>query len=106
MYSRIITCTVDPSRISEFRAVLNQEFLPRIQKQPGFLENIESLDTTTGEFCCTTLWSSKMDIDNYDRGLFQEVAARLAPMMKEGPMLKNLPVENSSVHRVAAGKAA
>ena len=34
MYSRIITCTIDPSRVDEFRTVLNQEFLPRIQKQP------------------------------------------------------------------------
>ena len=106
MYSRIITCTVDPSRIDEFRAVLNGEFLPRIQRQPGFLENIESLDTKTGEFCCTTLWNNQSDIENYDGGLFQEVAARLGPMMKEPPTLKNLPVENSSVHRVAAGKAA
>ncbi len=45
MYSRIITCSIDRSRIDEFRTVLNQEFLPRIQRQPGFIENIESLDS-------------------------------------------------------------
>ena len=106
MYSRIITCTIDPSRIDEFRTVLNLEFLPRIQKQPGFIENIESLDGATGEFCCTTLWNSKADVENYDRNLFQEVAAKLGPMMKGDPVVRNLPVENSSVHRIAAGKAA
>jgi quinol monooxygenase YgiN len=106
MYSRIITCTIDPSRVDEFRTVLNQEFLPRIQKQPGFVENIESLDGRTGEFCCTTLWNSQSDVENYDRGLFQEVAAKLGPMMTDAPVVRNLPVENSSVHRVAAGKAA
>jgi heme-degrading monooxygenase HmoA len=90
----------------EFRSSLNEHFLPRIQSQPGFVDNIESLDPTTGEFCCTTLWNSRSDVEHYDSGLFQEVAAKLAPLMIEGPTIKTLPVENSSTHRVAAGKAA
>ena len=106
MYSRTVTCKIDPSMIDEFRDALNGEFLPRIQAQPGFVDNIESLDSTTGEFCCTTLWKSESDVKNYDSSLFQEIAANLAPLMIEGPSVKTLPVENSSAHRVAAGKAA
>jgi len=45
-------------------------------------------------------------VDNYNKGLFQDIAAQLAPLMKEGPTVKTLPVENSSAHGVAAGKAA
>jgi len=92
--------------INEFRTALNGEFLPRIQAQPGFVDNIELLDPKTGEFSCTTLWKSESDVKNYDGGLFQEIAANLAPLMIEGPSVKTLPVENSSAHRVAAGKAA
>ena len=106
MYSRIITCKIDPSRIDEFRSALNDEFLPRIQVQPGFIDNIESLDRTSGEFSCMTLWNSKADIESYDNGLFQEVGAALSSLMVEGPSVQTLPVENSSAHRVAAGKAA
>src|SRR5919206_2309248 len=101
MYSRIVTCKIDPSRIDDFRAGLNGEFLPRIQAQPGFIDNIEALDSSTGEFCCTTLWRSKADVDNYDNGLFKEVAAALTPILIEGPTVRTLPVENSSVHKVA-----
>ena len=106
MYSRTVTCKIDPAMIDEFRDALNGEFLPRIQAQPGFVDNIESLDSATGEFCCTTLWKSESDVKNYDNSLFQEIAANLAPLMIEGPSVKTLPVENSSAHRVAAGKAA
>ena len=106
MYSRTVTCKIDPTMIDEFRDALNGEFLPRIQAQPGFVDNIESLDSATGEFCCTTLWKSESDVKNYDSSLFQEIAANLAPLMVEGPSVKTLPVENSSAHRVAAGKAA
>lgn len=106
MYSRTITCKIDPARMDEFRSSLNGELLPRIQSQPGFVENVESLDPATGDFCCMTLWEDKADVENYDQGLFQEIAAKLGPLMVEGPAVKTLPVENSSVHRVAAGKAA
>ena len=106
MYSRTVSCTIDPSRVSEFKSELNNQLLPRIQAQEGFVDNLESLDPATGEFSCTTLWETKSDVDNYDKGLFQEIAAKLGPLMKDGPTVKTLPVENSSAHRVMAGKAA
>jgi hypothetical protein len=92
--------------VSEFRRELNDEFLPRIQEQEGFIDNLESLDPTTGEFSCTTLWETKSDVDKYDEGLFQEIGAKLSPLMTDKPTVKTLPVENSSAHDVKAGKAA
>jgi len=106
MISRIVTCTVDPERISEFKSALNDNFLPRIQSQAGFIDNLESLDPATGEFCCTTLWESATDVQNYDQRLFQEVAAALTPLLKDQPTVRTLPVENSSLHNIKAGRAA
>jgi quinol monooxygenase YgiN len=106
MVSRIINCTIDPAKVDEFRNALNNQFLPRIQEQPGFVDNIESLDPATGKFCCMTLWETAADEANYDKGIFQEVAASLGPLMVGNPTVQTLPVENSSVHAVRAGVAA
>lgn len=106
MFSRIVSCTINPAKVSEFRAALNNHFLPRIQSQPGFVENIESLDPATGQFTCVTLWKTAADVESYDKGLFQEVAAGLVPLMQRGPSVQTLPVENSSAHHVKAGTAA
>ena len=106
MYSRIISLNIKPGKVEEFRAVLNGQFLPRIQAQPGFIDNIESLDTTSGEFCCLTLWKSASDVESYDNGLFQEVAAGITPLLEDVPTVQTLPVENSSAHNIKAGKAA
>ena len=54
MISRIIHCVINPARVDEFRTELNGQILPRIQEQKGFVDNIESLDTATGQFCCLT----------------------------------------------------
>lgn len=105
MISRLLTCTIDPSKIKDFRAALNNEFLPRIQAQPGFVENLESLDPSTGQFSCLTVWKSPEDVSGYDKGLFQEVAKALAPLMKDSPTVRDLPVENSSTQHVKAGAA-
>lgn len=105
MYSRIINCTIRPDRVNEFRTALNAQ-LPRIQAQQGFIDNIESLDPSTGNFCCVTLWKSAADVQNYDNGLFKEIADGLAPLMQSAPTVQTLPVENSSVHNIKAGQAA
>jgi hypothetical protein len=106
MLSRLITCTINPAKLNEFKNALNNQFLPRIQAQPGFIENIESLDPATGQFSCMTIWKTASDVENYDNGLFKEVAASLTPLMQGNPTVQTLPVENSSVHHVKAGKAA
>jgi hypothetical protein len=106
MVSRLITCTINPAKLDDFKSALNNQFLPRIQAQAGFVENIESLDPATGQFSCMTLWKTTSDVENYDQGLFKEVAASLIPLMQGNPTVQTLPVENSSVHQVKAGKAA
>jgi hypothetical protein len=105
MLARIISCTVQPDKISEFRNLLNDKLLPVVQSQPGFLENIEALDPNTGQFSCTTLWKSRQDIEHYDNGVFPDIASKVSPMLQGNPVVQTLPVENSSTHRVRAAAA-
>src|SRR5438128_11917121 len=106
MHSRLVTCTINPAKLNEFKNALNNQFLPRIQAQPGFVDNIESLDPATGQFSCMTLWRTASDVENYDNGLFKEVATNLVPLMQGNPTVQTLPVENSSAHHLKAGRAA
>jgi quinol monooxygenase YgiN len=105
MIARIITCTVTPSKVPEFRTLLNNTLLPKVQAQPGFVENIEALDPNTGQFSCTTVWQSRTDVENYDNSAFPEIAAKMSPLLTGNPTVQTLPVENSSVNRVRAAAA-
>jgi quinol monooxygenase YgiN len=106
MVSRIVSFTVEPSKVDTFRDALNNQFLPRLQALPGFVENLESLDPQTGKFCCVTVWKTPADEQHYANGLFQEVATAVTPLLQVGPRVDTLPVENSSTHGVKAGAAA
>jgi heme-degrading monooxygenase HmoA len=105
MHSRIITCSIKLNDVEKFRRTINNEFLPRIQASPGFLENIESVDPSTGQYCCVTVWKSEADVKNYDQGLFQEIAGKLGPLMAGAPAVLTLPVDNASAHNMRAGRA-
>lgn len=105
MYSRVISCTIRRDKVDEFRNAINNEFLPQIQAQPGFLENVESCDPSSGKYICLTLWKSEADVRNYDKGLFQEIAGRLAPMMDGAPEVQTMPVENASAQNMRSGVA-
>jgi len=106
MISRIVSCTVKRDKVNEFRNTLKNELLPKITRERGFVDVIESIDNGTGTFVCTTFWNSRQDVEQYDKGLFQEIAQRLMPMLDGQPDIKTLNVENSTVHDISAGKGA
>jgi hypothetical protein len=104
MISRIVTCQVKPERLNEFRTTLNQQFLARIQRQRGFVDLVESLDTNTGTFVCNTFWNTPLDVEKYDTSLFPEIATALTPMLQTDPTVQTLNVENSTLHNISGGQ--
>ncbi|MGI9102440.1 MAG: putative quinol monooxygenase [Terriglobales bacterium] len=106
MISRIVSCNIKPDKLNEFRATLKTAVLPNLTRQAGFVDLIESIDTSTGQFVCTTFWDTHQDVENYDQTLFQEVAQALIPLINGDPEIKTLTVENSTVHDISSGKSA
>src|SRR5439155_26273030 len=96
MHSRLVTCTINPAKLDEFKNALNNQFLPRIQALPGFVDNIESLNPATGQFSCMTSWRTASDVENYDNGLFKEVATNLVPLMQGHPTVQTPPDQKCS----------
>lgn len=106
MISRIVDLNVRPGRLNEFRRTLNDKFISRIKSQPGFVDIIESVDPSSGHFVRNTFWKSTDDVKGYDSGLFQERACALSPYLATQATVSTLTVENSSVHRITAGRSA
>lgn len=104
MISRIVSCTIKPEKISEFRTALKSEVLPAITRQPGFVDLVESIDDGSGTFVCTTLWNTRQDVELYDQTLFPEIAQKLVPLLNGQPDIKTLTVENSTVHEITSGE--
>lgn len=106
MISRIVDIDVKTENLEQFKATLNEKFVPRIKQQPGFVDLIESVDSQTGHFTCMTLWNSKDDVAKYDSGLFQEIAGALMPLASTQPTVRTQEVENATTHNLSRGTSA
>lgn len=105
MISRIVDCNIKLEKLNEFRKMLSAEVLPQIAREDGFVDVIECIDTKTGHFICNTLWETLQDVETYDKGLFQEVAQRLMPLLRDQPQVHTMVVETSTAHAINAGRS-
>lgn len=106
MISRITECTVNPEQINQVRQALDKEVIPTLKSQPGFVDAVESLDTDTGELLCLSLWNTREDAERFQTEVFPRLAEKLGPLALDEPTVRMMEVQTSTMHKIAAGKAA
>lgn len=107
MFTRIVECTVKPEKKEEMLQRVRTEILPILQKQPGFVDEINlSSDHDPERVVAISFWKTREDAEHYHRENFSRVQEIAKPYLK-GPMkVETYNVEESTIHRIAAGKAA
>ncbi|HVO59867.1 MAG TPA: antibiotic biosynthesis monooxygenase [Terriglobales bacterium] len=107
MYTRIVECHVKPGRKQEATTKMNNEVLPILQKQPGFVDMIGLTDEHDPErLLALSFWTTKEDAERYHREQFSHISDLLKPLLTTTPKVETYNVESSTTHRIAAGKAA
>jgi heme-degrading monooxygenase HmoA len=107
MYTRIVECTVKPDKREEFNTRMRNEVLPLLGKQPGFVDEVSlKHETDQDRLVAISFWRTKEDAERYRRETFSKVQDILKPLLKTQPEVETFNVEDSTIHRIAAGKAA
>ena len=107
MFTRIVECRIRPEQRETANQTLRQQILPLLQKQTGFVDELALISETDPErLVAISLWKSKEDAERYQRETFPKVADTLKPLLKSSPKVETYNVEDSTIHRIAAGKAA
>jgi len=106
VYSRMVEVNLKTDKLNEVRNTLNNEVLPSIKKQPGFVDVIEAIDPASGHFFCQTLWKDKESLERYANDIFPTFAPKLEKFLTAEPKMYTLQVETSTAHAIAKGKAA
>src|SRR5207249_11253618 len=90
----------------QFAQRLEKDVIPLVSKQSGFRDEIK-FDVTGGtEAFGLSLWDTKQNADNYNRGGYSEVTKILAKVLDGTPKLETYEVANSTFHKIAAAAAA
>jgi hypothetical protein len=105
MYARRVSMKLKPNSTLEFTQRLEKDVIPLLRKQSGFRDEITFVVPGGTEAFGLSLWDTKQNADNYNRGGYAEVTKILAKLVDGTPKLETYEVANSTFHKIAASAA-
>jgi heme-degrading monooxygenase HmoA len=106
MFARKVSMQLKPTGAAEFKQKIENEVIPVLRKQKGFLDEITFLHPGGKEVHAFSLWETAEDAEAYNRESYPEVTKLLASVMEGTPRVQTYEVLNSTFHKVAAAAAA
>lgn len=101
MIARHIEVTIKPDRYSEFKTLYENDALPIVRRQPGFLDELALVtEGKQDRHIVVTLWRTKNDAENYQRKEFAKILEMLKPFLVGTPSVQYFTVEHTTFRKV------
>lgn len=103
MYTRKLTMKLKANSAPEFAGIVENEILPLLRKQQGFLDQITFLVAPERkEALAISFWETKENFEAYNRTGFPDVLKALAKVVEGTPEAGTLELSSSTFHKLAA----
>ena len=107
MFTRIVEITIRPESRDTVVNLLNNEVLPTLRSQKGFVDCIGVTGTdNSNHLVSISFWKTRQDADSYHQNTYPRLQNLLNPHITHPPSIRTFDVVTSTVHKIAAGKAA
>ena len=107
MFTRVVEVTTKAGKARDLTRTVNDKVLPILKNQPGFLDEITLVsDEDQNRILAISFWKSKENADVYNREQFPKVTEIIRNLIEGTPQVRTFEVEQSTVHKIAAGRAA
>ena len=107
MFARVVECHSKVGRNEQVGNKLENDVLPILQKQPGFVDFLTLSDRINPErLMCISFWTLREDAEEYHRQHYYLITDMLKPVLDCPPTLEIFAVNASTAHRIAVGRAA
>jgi len=106
MFARKVSMQLRPNGAAEFKKKIEDEVIPVLRKQKGFLDEITFLYPNGKEVHAFSLWETAEDGEAYARGAYAALAQSMAPLIEGVPRVQTYEVLNSTIHKVASSVSA
>ncbi len=106
MFARVVDLNCKPEKVGELRTRLDQDILPLLRKQKGFVDELVlNSDQETGHVLAISLWNTREDAERYQRDLYSKIAEQLRPAINGEPLVRTFNVDLSTPHKISAKAA-
>ena len=107
MFTRVVTITSKTGKARELARTINDKVLSLLRGQPGFVDEIVLIsDENPDRFLALSFWRTQEDAEKYNREGFPAVNEMIRTHIEGAPKVETFNLEQSTFHKIAAGKAA
>lgn len=106
MFARKVSMHLKANGAPEFKQKIENEVIPLLRKQAGFLDEITFLYPSGKEVHAYSLWQSAEDAEAYNRGAYAEVTKMLASAIEGTSRVQTYEVLNSTLQKSLAAVSA
>ena len=107
MFTRVVAITSKTGKARELARTINDRVLSLLKSQPGFVDEIVLIsDENPDRLLALSFWRTQEDAERYNREGFPAVNEMIRPLIEGVPKVETFNLEQSTVHKIAAGKAA
>jgi heme-degrading monooxygenase HmoA len=106
MFARKVSMHLKNDGALAFKQKIENEVVPLLRKQKGFLDEITFLYPSGKEVHAFSLWETAEHAEAYNRGTYPEVTKILASVIEGTPRVQTYEVLNSTTQRAVAAVVA
>jgi len=101
MFARLVTMQLRPSLANEFPATFEQEIMPLLKKQQGFVDELLLVAPQTKEMVAISFWETKGYAEIYNRELYPVVEKKVEKFIEGIPTIQNFDEKYATFHEMA-----
>jgi hypothetical protein len=101
MFARQVSVNLKPKTLEEFTKTMENEILPWLREQKGFLDLITLADPGGGEVVAISFWDQKANAQTYNSIGYPEALKILKKLLDGTPHVRTFDVVSSTLQKVA-----
>jgi hypothetical protein len=105
MFVRKVSMRLKSEAASEFIRKMEDEIIPLLRKQKGFLDEMTLIAQSGKEVYAYSFWETSTDAENYDRNEFARVTGMLTDVIEGALRVHAYMVANSTFHKMTSAVA-
>ena len=107
MFTRVVEVNTKSGKAQELTTIINARVLPILKKQAGFVdETLLVSDAEPNRVLALSFWNSREDTERYQRDQYPAIHEMIRHLLETEPLIRTFNVDSSTMHKIAAAKAA
>jgi quinol monooxygenase YgiN len=107
MFTRIVEMTLRPESRETVLNLHTTEVLPSLRREKGFVDAVGLISTENShQMVSITFWKTRQDAETYHQHTYPRLISLVSSYLTHPPTIRTYEVSTSTVHKIAAGKAA